>query len=367
MAIYYCILIWLMLGGLLEQISIDVDRYLLYGFTLVLFIVLAGLKYNVGTDIAQYNSLYEHSSAYSNIARTGVEPGYYVLMKLFRLFGLGFVFFWFMICLANLSAKFYIFKKYTPYLFPALLIYFVGLFFERDFDGIRQGIGIGICYLSIPFILKRRFWPFFILVLLATSIHVSSIIFVAAYWLPNMKFSNKFIIIVLVIQVLMVSLHLSVTQGLLGLFPDSFVKDRLETYLNSSTADEKYSGQVGLSIGILFRIMVLICFILFRKRIQIEEKLYAFLKYGFFVGIFFSLLFNDVDILSHRLPYGFREMQIFIIPYFLTISKNLFFRFSIIIALFLYSVLLLYRILHTEDLGEYYYYDNYILHLLNIF
>lgn len=348
------------------MVAIKRDRYFLYSITFFLFLILAGLKYEVGTDIGQYRFLYYHSDSYSNISGTGVEPGYYVLMKLFRIFRAGFILFWFVICLGNLSVKFYVFKKYTPYLFPALLIYFVGLFFERDFDGIRQGIGIGICYLSIPYVLNRRFWPFFTLVLIATTIHVSSIVFLFAFWFPKIRINDRLVFVILGIQMVMVIVHFSFTQSLLNFFPESFLRDRIETYLSVSTADEKYSGQVGLSVGIIFRVLVLVCFISFRKRIEIREEVYIFLKNTFFAGIFLSLLFNDVDIISHRLPYGFREMQIFIIPYFLTISKNLVFRFSIIFLLFLYSVLLLYRILNTEEFGEYYHYNNYILHVLNI-
>lgn len=356
--IFYIFLLLLFVFGVLELFDQNNDKYILYLISFFIFCIFSGLKFNVGTDYQTYKNYYDYSNNPKYLIENGVEPGYIYLMYCFRVLSIGFIGFWFIISCINFSFKYYIFKKYSPLLFASLLIYFVGLFMERDFDGIRQGLSIGICYLTIPYILKRKFWPFFILVLLASTVHASSLIFLPAYFIFRIKLRNNLIYFVVLLLISLVLFNISFTKLIINILPDSMIKSRIETYMSFS--DGQYAKKVGISVGILFRVVVLCLFTYLHKKIEVEERLYQFLRNGFFIGISISLLFNDFDILSHRLAYIYRELQIFIVPILIVSIPKKNWQLVALLFIFLYSTALLYRVLNAETLRDYYDYNNYL-------
>ena len=110
----------------------------------------------------------------------------------------------------------------------------------------------------------------------------------------------------------------------------------------------------------IFRIVILFLFIYYHHSLKIEEKLYYFLRNGFAFGIFLALLFANFEILAHRGAYVFRELQIFIIPYFITVAKGKINKVIILLIIFLYSIFLLRRFLVGENSLSYLSYDNYL-------
>lgn len=359
MIYYYIFLLMFLVFGALEIYALKDVRISLYLFTLTILILFAGLRYNTGTDYANYKNIYNDSTSYANVLAYGVEPGFYIFNHIFRVFNLDFTVFLFFFTLVNISLKFIVFKRHAGYLFAALIIYFVGLFFERDFDGIRQGLSIAICYLSIKYILSRQLIPFLLIVLFACLFHYSSAVFILLYFISEIKLSNLLSFILIAIGLLIVITKIYPTKILVGALPESPVKGRIDNYLYYDETGT-YNTEVGLSMGILFRIFIFAIFVFFEKYIDISKKLYNMLKNGFLIGIVFSLMFNDVNILSHRLPYVFREFQIFIIPSFLTIPTNKKVKVLLLFIIFLYGLFLLFRILNTEHLMQYYIYHNYI-------
>lgn len=74
-------------------------------------------------------------------------------------------------------------KRYETavYLFIALGAY---TFF---FNVARQGVAASICFFAIPYLLKRRFWPYIALVLIATTFHRSALIALPLFWVASPK------------------------------------------------------------------------------------------------------------------------------------------------------------------------------------
>ncbi|MEO6631153.1 MAG: EpsG family protein, partial [Mucilaginibacter sp.] len=344
--IFYIFLSLLFLFGIIELFDIRNDKYVLYVLSFLLFCIFSGLKYNVGTDYLNYADYYNRANDFGLMTDSGVEPGYIYLMQFFKLFTVGFIGFWFIISAFNFALKYYVFSKYSPLLFASLLVYFVGLFMERDFDGIRQGLSIGLCYFSISAVLNRQPARFILIVLCASLIHISAIIFLPVYFIAKARISNKTIYTVIGILVVLVIVNVSFTSIIISTIPESLIKARIETYLSQD--DSQYVQKVGISIGIIFRIVVLFLFVYLEKYILLDEKLYTFLKNGFFVGIVLSLVFNDVDVLSHRLSYIYREFQIFIVPILITLIPSKKGQLVALTFLFLYSVSLLNRMLNAD-------------------
>lgn len=80
--------------------------------------------------------------------------------------------------------------KYTKNPFFCLLI-FLGLIFFFSFTYLRQIMACGVCWLSIPYVVKRKFIVFSCLVVLATLIHNSAVYFLLLYFMPKKKYTPR--------------------------------------------------------------------------------------------------------------------------------------------------------------------------------
>lgn len=360
MLIYYLVWLLLLVFAFCEIISFyDKKQKLLFKRNLILFlfcvfVFLAGCKGNVGTDYLSYKSSYyiiRESGTYDSIY--ALEPGYWYWAKFISLLGSSFAFFWFFTCFINIAIKFYVFSKLSPYLSVSLAIYFVGLFFERDFDGIRQGISIGLGYLGIFYYLKGKIRNFYALLLIAFLFHYTSVVFVLVPFLKKWKISEKTISFSIGIgSLLLIGNFFVLSESTLPLLGNSIFTEKLLNYVGA----ERYGQQIGISIGIVFRVMLLFFFIKVKKHLSISSDWYNLLKNGFFVAVMASLIFNNVDIVAHRLTYGYREFQIFIFAYLVTAfcRKNI--KLLVAGGILLYSLFLLFRLLHSPLLIEYYHY-----------
>lgn len=333
-----------------------VDKNFLYLTTFGIFLVFVGLKLQGGTDYFQYREIYENVT-FDYFTESVLEPLFTALILIVKYLGGSFGVFYFLVAFCNLTLKFWIFYKLTPYLFPALLIYSVGLFFERDNDGIRQGLAIAFCYLSIPYLLENKNKLFLLFNCVAILLHYTSVIFLLSWIFKKIKIDDKWILWTLGVMFLFPLLKLSATSLLHTLALDVIVV-KLQFYMDSLYADSQ-----GINIGIVFRLLILMLFIKNRDRIEISNSLYFLLRNGFAFAIMVSLLFYDFAIIAHRLPYVFREFQVFIVPYFFTMfdRKN---KILVLSVVFLYSLVILSRFLFGINYDAFDSYDNVLFHII---
>lgn len=362
MIIYYVIWGILCVLAICELYTVDNIRLRLYArrcislIAFMLFFIVVGFKGNVGSDYVSYQEKYYEivDSLFYNW-KSALEPGFWYWMKCLSMMGCPFVIFWFLTSFLNISIKSYIFSQITPYLAITYAIYFVGLFFERDFDGIRQGISIGLGYLAILCILKNKRKQFFLYTACACLFHYTSIVFIIVPYLRRHIRNSVIWISVIVACGLLLTGNFFINTSLLsGLGYGNIITAKLSNYAQSS----QYATSVGLSIGMLFRIGILYMFIKCKNRIVISDPLYNILKNGFALAIVCSMLFGNIDIISHRLMYGFREFQIFIIPFIVSSIKNRNYKLIAIIICMMYSLWLLYRLLNS-NMQQFYYYQTF--------
>lgn len=320
-----------------------------------IFVLLTGFKGNVGTDYKAYQRLYEATFGVGYyLTATSVEPLFWFWMKLFSYFSFSFPIFWLVTALFNISLKIYIIRFFSPFVSISILIYIVGLFFERDFDGIRQGLSIGLCYWACILYLKRKKAVVYNTVIAgAVLIHYTSILFFCLPLLAKIHIKKEIVYSFLLLGLLGVVYgfdFLSAVFDVIG--TDNFLYGKLYSYLESDV----YSQSVGVNLGFIFRIVILFLFMKYEAAMNMDRRMYNLLKNGFFLSLCFSLLFNHFEVLSHRLAYGFREFQIFIIPYLIIAAKGRGNKLFVTSLIILYSFVLLTRLLSTPHLVESYIY-----------
>ena len=88
----------------------------------------------------------------------------------------------------------------------SVMIYVSWYLYYFSFSGLRQSIAISVCAIATIFIFKKKILPFVLIVIGASFIHTSALLFILAYALYNYKISNKKILLAgtLLIAVLLV-------------------------------------------------------------------------------------------------------------------------------------------------------------------
>ena len=363
---YYLIFLFSLLASCIEitdrnkTIAVRKSITILFGYLVLLsFYLFTCCKGNVGTDYLGYYDIYTNlgNLPYSQ-AKAYIEPVFWLLCHTCNSLGLSFGAFWFFIAFVTLSSTFLFFKKMSPCFFLSLLIYLSGLFIERDFDGIRQGLSIGFAYIAILEYVKgskKFFWIFF---LISLGVHFSSFIFILVPILSRLKIKKSVFYLSIFIGLLFVVLKMDLITFVMKIVPQSYIRTRLMMYYNN-----QFGGVIGLNIGIIVRIVVALLFFKIKPiDIKMNEETYNLLLNGFLVSILVFCFFNNIEIIAHRFAYGFREFQIVIIPicfkYYVLDKKistdsKLFF-YSIYIF---YSFLLFSRIINSPKLHQYYEYS----------
>lgn len=134
------------------------------------------------------------------------DSGYPIFMKLTQLFVNDFTFFMFLTAAIFIVSLGYLINKYVKsYLGVILsfLIYFA-LFTNIVDSFMRQAITLSIVMFALRYILSRDWKRFFLLVLVALTIHSSAIVAVPFYFLPKFCENRKWLLLALVISPIMV-------------------------------------------------------------------------------------------------------------------------------------------------------------------
>ena len=207
MYIYILILVLALAGAfLLKQGSTKSTVFLVCWLaTFALFVGFSDML--GGYDRYIYGELFDEVA---DVRRAGgeIQSAY-----IFELYSSEFGFSWLNVAISYITANRYIFililtiviysllfisfKKYVDN-YPFALVLFMGLIFFFTFTYLRQLVGVGVGWLSIEYVYKRKLWKFLAIVLLATLIHNSAIILLPIYFLPIKQYSKKLVIVLMV-------------------------------------------------------------------------------------------------------------------------------------------------------------------------
>ena len=149
-----------------------------------MLIIVAGLRYRVGTDyMAYYRTRVEDWKTVWDYIVHFREPGIRVLSRISVMIaddGAVLIF----ICAVIITGIYCLMiYRYSPmYLVSMLLFLFLGEW-TGSFNGIRQYLAAAIVFAGHRYILKRKFVPYLLTVLLATLFHKSAVVMILPYFL----------------------------------------------------------------------------------------------------------------------------------------------------------------------------------------
>lgn len=173
-----------------------IDQYIaIMTFLLILQSALRNVA--VGADTYAYFRTYERISKESwdyifglfrktYLEGEGKDPGYTVLCKSLQLITTNFRIFLFAVAIfffSGLSKMLRIMKLNLSSVLIAMMVYQALYYDFFSITGIRQTIATGFFFYAYPYIIKRRFIPYLIMIVLAATIHKSVLILLPFYFI----------------------------------------------------------------------------------------------------------------------------------------------------------------------------------------
>lgn len=227
--------------------------------------IVSGLRdYSVGTDTRIY------VERYSSIGNTDWMDLFYI--SDFYKFEYGFSAICKMLYLINddyslllfftslwIGLLYYIcINEYSKYPLLSILIFYCWGFWASSMNIVRQMMIIPLLYISIGSAVRREFKKFILVVVIASFIHTSALVFIPIYFLINKKIDIKFI-------------WLTICFTLLVLFWGNDILSSLLASTGYSIYFHSYQTASGLNTLILLILILVLSFIL-RKRLEVIDK-----------------------------------------------------------------------------------------------
>lgn len=278
--------------------QIKTKRNLFFGMCLLVIIIFAGLRNNIGWDYKAY---------YDTIA-FGADTNVYSKRE------------WLNYNLINFTRKmlfpqfYFIFtssvstiligetiKKYSDDKWMSIYLYLTfPLFFLNSLSVIRNFVAISIIVFSTRYIIDKKLVRFVIAVILAAGFHQSAYIALLLYPLSRLKLNKKLYLLLCAIIPLMKNLLL---VGMYKILP------YYSFYLSETSNRE---GRFAIIVILLLFVTILL---LDKKMIynNLHNKFFNF----YFFGCLIYIMFYKFGTLGHRLSLYGSIYMIFIVPYFI--------------------------------------------------
>ncbi len=278
----------------------------------IILILLAGLRNKVGTDWLAY---YE----YYTFGVKGIEYGYMFFNTLFSE-QLGFHYNVFLLVMNAIAISFLVSSswKLSPLPALALLLYFSDLYLYFHLSGFRQALATCFTCYALTFVIldKRNLIKFILYIIIASSFHLTALIALLAYFIPQRKLFKKEYVIIVIGFMFFSTLIYFTSSFLTGMFAY-----KAEYYLKLQ--EQSQNIKVGYAIGIVRRLIPICLILLFARSNYFQNSVSCFLfnLYLIGLGIFVSSYLISPDI-GVRVSSYFIIMEIFMLGHLLFSIKG---------------------------------------------
>lgn len=320
-------------------------------FVLFSAIIFCG-GYMAGSDWVNYELIYNHAT-YLNLKYYNSKTGFYLLMLIFKMLGFGFFpfmvickFFVFYVLsnfLSNIFKSFYL--PFTIFLSTYALFLFVD-------NPLRFMIAFGFVVLSYKYLLNSKIIPYLLLVIIAATIHISSLIMIFLYFSSYIKIYNKYRVILIYLFFSILLSPAFISQFIARYFPEFIALMGL--YYERMITFETSAISIGRIVYFFFFILV----------INNRDKIINYEKYGMQIYAF-TIAYFYLQLLGWSMPTFFR-LSLFLLP-FLCISLSIILlseiRLQRLLRLFFVSYLIFSTISEIYSTYVYVPYTNYFTSL----
>lgn len=176
---------WYPLSSVLPQRpQVPSERYLLAAlFTIVIYSLTLGLRYNVGGDYDGYVKYYVETTGRVLPAEVPFEIGFYWLIRTLKYVEAPTASLFVATCAIQIIFMVIWLRRYlflSPWFF---YFYFTTLLAFESLNTVRQAMAFMVLLCAIPHLIARNIIPYVVLVTMACTLHASAVIFLPLYFL----------------------------------------------------------------------------------------------------------------------------------------------------------------------------------------
>ena len=157
------------------------------------------------------------------------DPGFSIYLAIIKkLFGSSYTPFLFISALIQGLAVTFFFRKYSSQFMISMFIFIASTeYFSWMFNGLRQFLAVAIALIAFRFLFEKKYIPYVLLILLASTIHLTAIILLPVAFIVNSRPWSIRVFIVLGIAIFAL-----------------IATNQFTDFLNSSLQDTQYSDSV---------------------------------------------------------------------------------------------------------------------------
>lgn len=334
MLFYYIVLFVAGIFSLLEIKRLKKSNALaLYAILCFYLYLLSFIRWETGTDWGSYYSYFTYSSNLGS--SSDFEPLFrFINILAYNVSG-DYTF-----CLFILSSILFYFQTKGIYKMSAYpltsLFMIVGIQFA-NVNYVRQWVAAMILFYSVYYIRQRRLLPYLFLVVMASLLHRTSLIFLFAWWVYHLRLKKSTMVILMCICVVFSSFISTLFDSIGGVFGE-VIQHKLSVYMDDfdGTEGTGFSSFVTILKGVLNKCVIFFVVLFFIDKIT---KKYPYVRgyfnlYWFGIILYFSLV--GISTVFVRFSYAYDIVLVVLFPYIFSVIKKNSNR------VFIWSVLLVY-------------------------
>ncbi len=297
-----------------------------YTAIIIILILIAGLRFRLGEDTISYIYMFYHETPdisdidIDTLLYSGHPPLWILFTSIFKTLGSKF----FIVQLiqaafVNILILKY-FKKHSPYPFACAALYFFWRYQWYSMVVLKAAIALSIILYANDYFLEKKYKKGFLLVLIATGFHQSSVLLLILPFLTFLRFN--IIGVAIMVCAFFVSAFLQSRLGdvfELFEFADG-VSNKLDNYLDTDFMTQVHN--INYSIIRFFPLLIYPIISLIYLKQKCKESQVLRLEPFLMVGLIFQVMQFNIHI-SYRYVYIYLfYFIIFMVHFFIEFSKN---------------------------------------------
>lgn len=323
-------------------------------FVALMFAMVAFRDGLGGSDYTMYTYFYSkvvalpdflHGEYVPHYRTKSFEVGFVTLASIVRWFDSSktpYVFM-FVVAVIDIVLLFVSTKKYTKFLYVAMLFYLYKAYFWHDFTLLRQSIAIGLFMYSIQYIKSREMVKYMALNLLGMTLHASAVVLLPLYFVVNKRWNDLSIVLIIAVAFLLNALGPYLFYFATYLASLVGMADRFDTYFNARTINP-----------LNFLEIMLILFVAMYGRVRLayakKEPYFDIFLNIFVVSSFLIIAFSSFEIFARFKEY-FVVSYMVLCSYFIGHIENKRSQMAAFLLYATYCFLGYVRYLYTFDAG----------------
>lgn len=277
-----------------------------------MLICISAFSYEIGSDTIIYMEEYNVANNLKDLSRYDFlklnrQPGWILLLSLCKTFSSDYWVFKVLQSIFVNSVICFFIKKNCTYIYTTTLLYYITLYFQLNFETMRESFAIVIFLISYKYLLSKQWIKYYLCALLALSFHISAVITliipILRYFLPfTKKLTPLYFLFILLV---FITPYFQISTSTL----DFLMSDKI-----SANADY-YLGESAASISMTFIFLFTVEYFIYSKGLKSNVNSWLI------VMLLFSIL---LTILSRSIPIFYRFDNYLVIPTAICLSTSIY-------------------------------------------